>query len=404
MLKRLARSAMKHLGYKIVRRDHFVAADRRVTNAEREARSYIAAAYRAKATEACRPAFAITEDDAWAHAPADIADLDYFVASRPEFSDIILPYFSDYPKHSLMSGHSRSYLYSFVRALRPAAVLEIGSHFGGTAEVLARAVAENGQGVVFTIDPFGDTRVPSVIARWPQRLRCIVKFDAVNSMAFLSQAADQGRQFDLVLIDGHHDLEFASFDIEMAARLLSRRGLMIIDNCSQIGPYYAARRFHTRNPHWSWHRAPVPSADMPFRHEDRASLPETDFIVLQAPGDIIVSDEPRSWGQQFTTSSVVDGFELHLSASVYGNLHYEAILRAFGNGNRRVEEFKHVGQVEIRAAAGSLCHRFDAPPLRSDFPALYEDARHTIELALAWRSGDGCPLRLHLPPQAFPRP
>jgi predicted O-methyltransferase YrrM len=398
MLKKLAHNAIKRIGYRVIRQDDFEHFERQLA----EVRHFLDAAHRANATEAIRPAIALTKDDDWRGAPVDLTDLAEFVTSSPAFQEKVLPYFEYYPMHSLMSGHSRAYLYSFIRAARPAAALEIGSHFGGTTEVLARAMAENGSGVVHTIDPFGADRVPSVIARWPQQLRATVKFEAVNSMAYLARAADRGHRFGLVLVDGNHDLEYASFDIEMAARLLTRRGLIIVDNAEQLGPFRATRRFFTSNPDWVWLSAPPLQSSGPFAREPRASLPDTDFIVLQAPADFIVREEPQSWGQRSTAASSIEGFTCQLSAGAQGILHYEAVLRAFGDGNRRVEEYKCTGHIALASEPGDLLHRFDHPPLRSEFAALYDEPRHTFDLALAWVSGNGAPLRLKAPPRPLP--
>src|SRR6202035_6062387 len=98
-----------------------------------------------------------------------------------------------------------AFLYSFVRALRPKAVAEIGTLYGGTTEVIARALWENGTGVVHTIDPFGAHRAPPVLARWLQPLRAINELREINSMSFFGRCRDIGQKFDLVLVDGDHD-------------------------------------------------------------------------------------------------------------------------------------------------------------------------------------------------------
>jgi hypothetical protein len=80
-----------------------------------------------------------------------------------------------------MSDHSRAVLYSPVRMMRPQLVAEIGTLHAGTTEVLARALWENGGGVVHTADPYGGDRWPAVISQWPAELQ----FHAKSSMDFL---------------------------------------------------------------------------------------------------------------------------------------------------------------------------------------------------------------------------
>jgi predicted O-methyltransferase YrrM len=52
-----------------------------------------------------------------------------------------------------------------------------------------------------------------------------------------------GRQFGLVLVDGSHEYEFASFDIDAAPKRLERGGFIVIDNVSQAGPYCRDKGF-----------------------------------------------------------------------------------------------------------------------------------------------------------------
>ena len=61
----------------------------------------------------------------------------------------------NYPPRALMSEESRAILFTLIRMLRPKVVVEIGTLFAGTTEVMARALWENGEGVIHTTDPFG---------------------------------------------------------------------------------------------------------------------------------------------------------------------------------------------------------------------------------------------------------
>ena len=104
---------------------------------------------------------------------ADIAA----VMASPEFAEI-RAYFSLYPSRSFMSDHSRAVLYSLVRMMRPQLVAEIGTLHAGTTEVLARALWENGGGVVHTADPYGGDRCPAIISQWPAELQRHAQFHA----------------------------------------------------------------------------------------------------------------------------------------------------------------------------------------------------------------------------------
>ncbi len=70
------------------------------------------------------------------------------------YSDLVA-YFKGWPRHSFMTDDSRAVLYALIRILRPRMVVEIGTLFAGTAQVMARALWENGEGMLHTTDPFG---------------------------------------------------------------------------------------------------------------------------------------------------------------------------------------------------------------------------------------------------------
>src|SRR5258706_3140961 len=82
----------------------------------------------------------------------------------------------NYPPRALMSEESRAILFTLIRMLRPKVVVEIGTLFAGTTEVMARALWENGEGVIHTTDPFGADRCPGIIAGWPKELRDITVY------------------------------------------------------------------------------------------------------------------------------------------------------------------------------------------------------------------------------------
>jgi hypothetical protein len=77
--------------------------------------------------------------------------------STPAYTSA-LSYFAAYPPRSVMSDHSRAVLYTLIRTMRPATVAEVGTMYAGTTEVMARALWENGQGIIYTTDPLGGER------------------------------------------------------------------------------------------------------------------------------------------------------------------------------------------------------------------------------------------------------
>ncbi len=278
------------------------------------------------------------------------------LTSSAAYSEI-LAYFSRYPLRSVMSDHSRAVLFTLIRMLRPKVVAEVGTMYAGTTEVMARALWENAEGVVYTTDPFGGDRCPAIIVRWPQELRDRTHFRPLNSMDFFFELERKHVTLDLVLVDGNHDFEYALFDLQMAARLLRPGGIVVMDNAEQSGPFKAARTFIDLNPAWREIGDALTSND-PAKPFDavRASLPGTSFIVLQAPDYLPIGAGPHSWGQISTKASTVEGLSIKLPAQeTAGDLHYQVILRAFlDNGD--IPEVRTIGSIRPAPRSHGAIH------------------------------------------------
>jgi predicted O-methyltransferase YrrM len=323
---------------------------------------------------------------------ADIAK----VMSSPEYAKA-LAYFVNYPGRSLMSDHSRATLYSLVRMMRPQLVAEIGTLYGGTTEVLARALWENGGGVVHTADPYGGERCPAIIAQWPAVLQTHAKFHALSSMDFFARMVLESKTFELVLIDGNHEYEFALFDLQMAARQLRPGGVVVMDNAEQAGPLKAARTFLAANPAWREIGSALASYDAarPF-DRTRASLPETAFLVLQAPDHRWIGAGPHSWGQVWVDVPRLAGLRFDVVSQSKGTLHYQVYLRGFADSHRWIKEERLEGSVRIEVddEVAQVEHRFDQP-MTVSAPPEYNDALFTLELDLSWQAdGESPPLSL----------
>jgi predicted O-methyltransferase YrrM len=324
--------------------------------------------------------------------------------SSSAYRDLLL-FFRSWPPQSFMSDDSRAILYALIRTLHPKVVAEIGTLFAGTTEVMARALWENGHGVIHTTDPFGADRCPAIIAEWPSELQTITNFHPLNSMDFFCRLEQQKVALNLVLVDGNHDFEFALFDLQMAARLVQPGGIIVMDNAEQSGPFRAARTFIEANPAWQELGSALATYDpgVPFE-PTRASVPGTTFIILQSPTYLWIGPGPHSWGQLFMESATVDGMCLHLATQkTAGTLFYQAIFRAFGDENRAGAEHKSLGGVRVDAngEASMLAVRFPNV-LHSDMAVRHADARFSFEIDLSWKADPGAPpLALQRVPSPF---
>jgi predicted O-methyltransferase YrrM len=311
--------------------------------------------------------------------------------------------FRDYPSDSFVSGTHRAFLFCLIRAMKPQAVAEIGTAFGGTAELIARALWENGAGLLYTTDPFGAGRAPPIIRKWPEPLQDITRFYPLSSMDFFIVLSKEKTSLDIAFIDGDHDFEFAYFDVLMAGRLLRPGGIMVIDNSSQTGPYYAAAQFLRDNPDWIELGDALAGSRLshPFS-APRSSLAKSDCLVLKAPEAYSVGQLPRTTGQ-LAADSRTEGFSSNIETREFrGLLHYQVTLRAFRSGNREIEEYKSAGKIALDSSMTGrmLTHQLDEP-LVSRLNERHGDCSHTLEIELAWE-GAGAQRTLHL--SAAPQP
>jgi predicted O-methyltransferase YrrM len=304
-----------------------------------------------------------------------------------------------YPSRSLFNNNGRALLYHLIVMQRPMRVLEIGTMYAGTTEILARAVWEAGRGQVDTIDPYGAERCPPLIAELPAELRERISFFPASSAMHFNEAIERGWVYDLVLIDGLHELEYVNFDLDCAARVMRPGGLIVLDNIEQVGPRFATKAFLERNPDWIDVAGVVGLLDRTKPLSEAApSFPETKNYLLQSPPFYVVSEVPRSFGNQRCDGGNINGVEIELAAPASGTLHIQAIVRAWTHGVH-AEELVSTQEQEIRAGKGDRVKILLDKPLRTQISD--EDMRdRRIEIIVAF-VGEG---RLALVGQPLPFP
>ena len=251
----------------------------------------------------------------------------------------VAEFYAGYPERSIFADNGRALMHHLIVMLRPERLLEIGTMYAGTTEVLARAVWEAGRGHVETLDPYGAERCPALIAEFLPELRERVTFRPRSSAIHLDQTIAGAGFYDFVLIDGSHELEFAAFDLECSARVMRPNGIIVLDNIEQVGPRFATKQFMERHPEWIDVAGVVGKVDAerPLARP-MPSFPDCFNFLLQAPPYYVVDDVPRSFGAQPVDGGEVKGIELDLAAPADGVLHVQAIVRTFGvHADRRAE-------------------------------------------------------------------
>jgi predicted O-methyltransferase YrrM len=345
----------------------------------------------------------VDENEFSAFGAATMESIELLLSSAA-YNEIIRPYFTEYPKKSLMADESRAFIYGLVRMVKPEVVAEIGTFYAGTAEVFARALWENGRGLLYTTDPYGAERAPDVIRQWPVALQDVVRFSPDDSMTFLVSLAERKIVLDIMLIDGNHAYEFATFDLAVAAKMMRAGGVIIMDNAEQTGPFEAARQFLAQNPDWQELGNCISNFEIsnPFAMP-RCSIPGTNFIVLQAPFCFTLGPRLRSWGEEAAPSKPHSpGLVLDFSPQCCrGRLHFQAVYRGFDSNGGISEELKQQGSIaiELSGAARTIKHQFDQPLVSDVFARFFPNCHHTFELELLWEADPGSgPLMLAAQP------
>jgi len=282
-------------------------------------------------------------------------------------------------RRGLVSARSQTLFYSLLRNLRPEHAVEIGTFRASTTEAMCRALHANGHGVVHTVEPVVAEWVPHIIAQWPEPLRKRVRFYPMNSAAFFASCRIRS---DFIFIDGNHDFEYALFDMQAAARIAGCGGLMLIDNISQPGPFFAALRFCRDNPAWSEIGGSLSNyrEGHPFDPR-RATIDGTDCCILRAPDHFSLDSHPV--GQTSLLMTRLREISIEPIGKPHGTLLVQCILRTYADPP--VEQ-----TVERRIAiedGSSQRIQFDPPIV----PAV-ENAPFTVELWLSWKGAE--PLKL----------
>ena len=239
-------------------------------------------------------------------------------------------------QRGLISAVSSALIYTLVRNAKPQHVVEIGTYYGGTSEVICQALHENGSGTLHTVAPFEAETVFPIFESWPQELRRHLEFYLMTSMEFYYRLYARGIRPEIAFVDGDHSYEAALFDIQSLAKSLARCGFLLVDNVSQPGPYYAAMDFLQRHPDWTQCRARDPQWADPNKAFDRerTSVPETDFEILRVPRGYSIGSRPVTFGEM-PSATEIKGLRIN-AESGGGTLHAQCVLRGFLPGAEEV--------------------------------------------------------------------
>lgn len=180
---------------------------------------------------------------------------------------------SFHPANDLWGGVNpgdRRALYSLIRGLNPASVLEVGTHIGSSTLHLARALKTNGRGgTLDTVDIYDvndphcgawkSVGAPTSPAGTLEKmgLSDFVTFHTSGSLNYIKQV---DKKFDVIFLDGDHSAKAVYNEVSASLRVLTSGGIIILHDYypdgkplfanSQVisGPYLAMKRIMAETP------------------------------------------------------------------------------------------------------------------------------------------------------------
>src|SRR3989304_1863153 len=141
-------------------------------------------------------------------------------------------------------------LHSMVRAVKPAVIVETGTHRGVSTAVIAQALKENGAGHLYTIDVV-DFGVPTMLAEYG--LEKHVTYIQGDSRTALRHLLVEHTPFDFLWLDALHDTDFVMAELESALPAL-RSGFYVSlhDTTSSLREGAAIRAIRSAYPSWEY--------------------------------------------------------------------------------------------------------------------------------------------------------
>lgn len=186
-------------------------------------------------------------------------------ATLPEWASVSAELARIHPIEDMKTGGvnpgDRRAVYYLMRSLRPANVLEIGTHVGASTLHIAAGLKQNGAGDLTTVD-IKDVNAPD--GYWKHFRLVRSPADAISEIAMASRvkfntmpsvtALAEPSRYDFIFLDGDHAAATVYVELPLALRRLRPNGIILLhdyfpdakplwnDNQAIHGPFLACSR------------------------------------------------------------------------------------------------------------------------------------------------------------------
>lgn len=127
------------------------------------------------------------------------------------------------PQDDSSTFEEKLLLYSLIRSIKPKVVVETGTHRGKTTLYLAQALEDNGEGHVYTYDPY-EWGAEGNFNKFPE-LKKRITYKQIPG----NQVSEE--EIDFVFVDGFHEAEIVREEIKVLLPRLSKNGVMVFHDC-----------------------------------------------------------------------------------------------------------------------------------------------------------------------------
>ena len=123
-------------------------------------------------------------------------------------------------------------LYAYAAELKPDQTLEVGLAYGFSTLFLLSALRDQGRGHHLAIDPYQSSDWHGVGAARARQLGMVDRFTLLEERSehALPRLALEGKQAQLIFIDGDHRFDATLLDFTLCDRLLSEGGIIALDD------------------------------------------------------------------------------------------------------------------------------------------------------------------------------